>query len=275
MRAVITVCSFVVAIAPAVAADPLVSLSGRVTDAKTEQPIEGAVVHAVAAGHKSVMRTTDRAGRYLLELPPAAYAVTFIAGASRTTKHLKLVAEVDMVADAALASNAEVIEIEGTLAEPRAPKAKNFVWTRVPRYTDEAILKDVWARAWLLLSIDDTGEVTKFKFLKRPGYGLDDIAAEEAFRLKFAPATDADGKAVSARVIWPIEWPANSFMLEKYEVQRMPGVEGFPAHSAADYVPCAGLEYLNLESLYRVFRDCSQPDLSKAAGEAWILPTDE
>jgi hypothetical protein len=272
--------TLVVAIAPAVAAEPLATLTGRVTDAKTDQPIEGAVVYVVGADRESKMRTTGRDGSYRVELPPGDYDVVFISGSQRGTTKVRLVEGKTGTADGAVLPDAgEVIEIEGTLAAPRAPKPKGLAWTRVPKYSDEAILSDAWTKAWLLLAIDDTGEVTMFKFLKRPGYDLEDIAAAEAFRLRFTPATDADGNAVPSRVVWPIEWPANSWMLAVYEYHRAPGLAElppFPPRSAAAAVPCAGSGPINITSmLYRGYRDCSVPDLTEADGETWILPTDE
>jgi hypothetical protein len=264
------VLTLVVAIAPAVAADPLVSLSGRVTDAKTDEPIEGAVVYVKGADQESKLRTTDRAGQYKVELPPGVYDVAFISGTQRVTTKVALVLGRAAFANGAVAPQAgEVIEIEGTLSETNAPKPKNAVSARVPRYSDEAFLTGAWTKAWLLLAIDDTGEVTMFKFLKRPGYDLEDIAAEEAFRLKFEPATDENGTPVPSRVVWPIEWPSTGYMLEKFEYHRMPTPQDLAN------IRCAGTGPLNLDSQYRMYRDCSTPDLSKAAAEAWILPTDE
>ena len=265
------VIAVVVAIAPAVAAEPLVSLSGRVTDPRTAAPIEGAVVYIAGEGDFRKTRTTDAAGAYAVDLPPGTYHVTFLSTKVRSQAQVTLEEGKPATLDATLAVAAgEVIEIVGTTRAKNAPKPKNHAWTRVPRYSDEAILGDRWTRAWLMLSIDATGTVTKVKFLKRPGYNLEDIATEEAFRLTFEPGKDADGKAIRSNVIWSIDWPANSWMMGKYEYQRQPFL------GDDDFVPCADTGPINITSkIYRGYRDCAGPDLSKAADEPWIMRPEE
>ena len=50
----------------------------------------------------------------------------------------------------------------------------------------------------------------------------------------------------------------------------MPKIVGFPPHRMDDYVPCAGSGPLNLGSVHPVYKDCSQPDLSRADKEPWL-----
>src|SRR6186713_3100196 len=88
----------------------------------------------------------------------------------------------------------EVIVLEGRAPPSTPPKPTNFVKQKAPPYSDSAILSDAWTKAWMLLEIDERGVVTRFKFLKRPGYDLEPIAASEVFKLRFTPAKDAHNR---------------------------------------------------------------------------------
>lgn len=167
----------------------------------------------------------------------------------------------------------EVIELEGRAPPVTPPRPTNFVKQKAPPYSDEAILSDAWTKAWLLLEIDERGRVTRFKFLKRPGYELESIATAEAFKLKFTPAKDALGKPMRTTVIWEIEWPS-AFWLSTFVGTRsaMPKVVGFPPRRQDDYVPCRGSGPMNLGSVRPAYKDCSKPDLSKADTEKWVYP---
>jgi hypothetical protein len=164
----------------------------------------------------------------------------------------------------------EVIEIHDP---PVKPKALNFNPRKTPPYSDSAVLSDAWTKAWMLLDVSERGEVTRVKFLKRPGYDLEKIAIKEAFKLKFSPARDGRGNPLRVYVVWPIEWPS-AWWLSTFTGTRsaMPPIVGFPPRSLADSVPCAGSGPLVLDSLHPAYRDCSRPDLSRAAVEAWLAP---
>jgi hypothetical protein len=56
--------------------------------------------------------------------------------------------------------------------------------------------------------------VTGFRFLHRPGYGLDQIAEREIWSLRFDPAHDAAGKPMESKVLWKLEWPAFHYAKE-------------------------------------------------------------
>jgi hypothetical protein len=165
----------------------------------------------------------------------------------------------------------EVIVLEGKAPPSTPPKPTNFVHQKAPPYSDEAILSDAWTKAWLLLEIDERGVVTRFKFLKRPGHELEEIARSEAFRLRFTPAKDGNGKAMRSTLLWEIEWPS-AFWLSTFVGTRsaMPKVVGFPPRRQDHAVPCRGSGPLNLGSVRPTYKDCSKPDLSRAAGEAWV-----
>ena len=133
-----------------------------------------------------------------------------------------------------------------------------------PKYSDEAIDRDAWTRAWMLLDIDDHGVVQRMKWLKRPGYDLERIALERVFSTQFEPARDGLGRAQSSMLVFPIEWPSYWWLVTHYGVTtRIP--------VSAGGVPCRDSgEPLNLDRAHPVYRDCSMPDLSKIPTEAWI-----
>jgi hypothetical protein len=72
-------------------------------------------------------------------------------------------------------------------------------------------------------------------------------------------------------LVWGIEWPS-AWWLSMFVGTRsaMPKIVGFPPRRQDHYVPCAGSGPLNLGSLHPTYKDCSQPDLSKAGTEPWI-----
>jgi hypothetical protein len=165
----------------------------------------------------------------------------------------------------------EVIVIVDHIPPPVLPKPKNYIATKTPPYSDEAVLSDAWTKAWLILDIDERGKVARIKFLKHPGHDLETIAKDEAFKLEFEPARDATGKAVRTQIVWSIEWPSAWWLSTFIGVRStMPPIVGFPPHRMDDYVPCAGSGPLQLGSVHPVYKDCSQPDLSRASREPWV-----
>lgn len=165
----------------------------------------------------------------------------------------------------------EVIVIRDMVPPKVPPRPVGFSERRAPPYSDAAILRDAWTRAWMVIDISATGEVKRFKFLKRPGYDLEAIAASEVFRLKFEPARDDRGTPIETWLVWGIEWPANGW-LNAMGIPRttMPPIAGFPPRSTAASVPCRGSGPMNLGSVYPTYRDCSMPDLSRMSSEPWV-----
>jgi hypothetical protein len=270
--AVLISLGLIVAAAPAIAA-PDARLTGRVVETTSETPVQGAVVFITGPGKYQKVITTDRTGRYSVTIAAGTYDVVFIHGKSRAIDRITIAAGTTGTLDGKVDDEAEVIEIEGELAPPVAPVAKNHIESRAPPYSDRAVLSDAWTKAWLLLDVSATGDVTRFKFLRRPGYDLEDIAASEAFRLKFEPARDGSGNPVSSLVVWEIEWPSSWWLVQFTGTSsKMPELVGFPPRRQDDYVPCRGSGPLSLGSIHPVYKDCSKPDLSKAAKEAWVDP---
>jgi len=164
----------------------------------------------------------------------------------------------------------EVIEIHDP---PIKPKPLNFKPNKAPPYSDAAILSDAWTKAWMLLDVSEAGQVTRVKFLNRPGYDLERIAISESFKLRFDPARDGRGNPVRVYVVWQIEWPS-AWWLSDFVGTRsaMPPIVGFPPRRLDASVPCKGSGPMRLESLHPAYKDCSKPDLSKASVEPWIAP---
>jgi hypothetical protein len=156
---------------------------------------------------------------------------------------------------AALTSTAfanEVIEIHDHIPEPAKPPESVHL-----RYSDAAIASNAWARAWLLVDIDSSGIVTRAKLLHAPGHDLDTIAIAQAFATRFTPARDRSGRPTPSHMLWGIEWPAYWWSQEH--------------HKSSPH--CRGSGPLQLGSLYgSVYRDCSEPDLSRASTAPWIYP---
>ena len=153
----------------------------------------------------------------------------FVVGDSHESAHVTVVDGSAAILDGTLDANGgEVIVIHDRrkpqyttpLADPRI----------VPAYSDEAVLSDAWSKAWLLLDVSATGTVTRFKFLKRPGHGLDKIATETAFATKCVRARDAAGNAAHSFVVWPIEWPSHGWLMDRFgSVGRLPDdVQRYP-----------------------------------------------
>lgn len=251
-------------------ADELSQLRGRVLDRTTGIPVEGALV--MIAGPHGLAQTvnTDLHGRYTARLAPGTYNVIFAHGKARTSARVTVAGEATL--DGRLdAMMGEVIVIRDRIAPPVPPKPKNYKPRATPPYSDAAVLSDAWTKAHMLLDVDERGAVRRYKFLKRPGYDLERIAAREVSKLVFEPARDRDGKPMRAWVVWSIEWPS-AWWLEKLVGTRsaMPPIVGFPPRRLDSYVPCKGSGPWAMGSVHPTYKDCSKPDLRKAVAEAWV-----
>lgn len=132
-----------------------------------------------------------------------------------------------------------------------------------PPYSDAAIDRDVWAKAWVLLDIDTDGAVARVKLVKHPGYDLDPIAIAYAMKMRFDPAKDASGHAVPTLLLWSMEWPSYWWLVDRDEPpDRVP--------YEAVYVRCAGSGPMNLGALHPTYRDCSMPDYARISVEPWV-----
>jgi hypothetical protein len=168
----------------------------------------------------------------------------------------------------------EVIIIEDHLPPKVLPKPKAFDPRKAPPYSEKAILTDAWTKAHVLLDVSATGKVTRFKFLKRPGYDLEPITAKQLATLRFEPALDTKNRPRRSLVVWTIEWPSAAF-LQKFvgTITKMPPIkEGtYPPRRLDAYIPCEGSgKPWHMDSHHKIYKDCSKPDLSKRHRESWI-----
>ncbi len=145
--------------------------------------------------------------------------------------------------------------------KPAAPRTNPRV---APKYSAAAIEHDAWTRAWMYLEIDERGVVQRLKFLKKPGYDLEQIALDRVFKNRFEPARDGLGRPQASTLVFPIEWPSYWWIVTHEGV-----VTRIPANAGG--VPCKGSgQPLNLDRAHPVYRDCSMPDLSRLHVEPWI-----
>jgi hypothetical protein len=213
------------------------------------EPLADVAVHVTSAEGERVVRT-DEQGRYRVDLGTSqgqkfvfVRRIARINGQSVETSELETGEEVF-----------EIKEAEKPKIMPKPTSGTNVI----PGYSDEARAKDVWAKAWLMLEIDDKGNVARMKMLHSPGYGLEEIAIRAAGDLSFEPARSTAGRPVPALVLWAYEWPAYFWLIErKLSPERLT--------DAVESVPCAK-EPSNRSRL----RDCTKADLTKAAELPWI-----
>ena len=249
------------------AADERRQLSGRVTAIKTSEPVEGATVFVAGVGGLQHELVTTRSGRYTVKVRPGQYHVIFAYGKSRTSSTVT-VTDSNVTLDGSLDLEGEVIEVRESLPPRVLPKPSNNSVSRIWPYSDRAILSDAWTRAWLLLEVTPQGDVARFKFLNRPGYDLDNIATVEAFKLRFTPARDKNGKPVRSWVVWGSEWPAYSFL-------QNPNMS--LVNRKSSHLTCRGDGPWVMNSKYHVgYRDCTLPNLQKIddKSEPWWLPAE-
>jgi carboxypeptidase family protein len=254
------------------------TLSGTVTDTTTGAVVSGALVYISGSSGLAASATTDAHGRYGVTVEPGTYYLIFVHGRTRSSGSITVApgraAALDGVVDV---TSGEIIVIEEKLQPPVPPTPKNFIPSKTPPYSDAAVLSDAWTSAWMLLDVDERGVIQRYKFLKHPGYDLEQIARREVSQLELEPARDATGKPIRAWMVWQIEWPS-AWWLEQMVGTRsgMPPIIGYDLQGKPIrkdwYVPCRGSGPLNLGSIHPVYKDCSKPDLTRAVHEPWLAP---
>ena len=220
-------------------------IRGRVVDAGGH-PVANAPVHLVTE-HGERTLTTDKEGRFKTEVAEPTMVVVYggarVSGSSATTQRIE---------------GTEAISVHDV--EPPATPAKALSDpTLIPEYTDAILDKNVWARAWLLLEVNDTGFVSRVKLLNAPGYDLDAIAVREAFDLKFEPARNRLGKPMPSQVMWKFEWPPSVWNRGS---SRIP--------PRASQLPCRRSATDTWYELNTPYRDCSRPNMAAAIRAPWI-----
>jgi carboxypeptidase family protein len=222
-------------------------LSGVVTDRDDGKPVRNAQVHVVAATGNEQILKTDAAGRYRTKLVPSEYTLVFVYG------DVKIAGQ---VATATTIDGQEAVELREPISPGKQPQPKPSAYI-IPPYSQTAIERNVWVRAWLILDIDDRGKVTRVKLINRPGYDLDAIAIRQALKLEFEPARNRVGQPTRSMVVWSYEWPAY-YWLEDHRN----GMRTMPAEVRG--VPCFGSG-----PTHTLYRDCSRPDLAHAVAQPW------
>jgi len=69
-------------------------------------------------------------------------------------------------------------------------------------YPEEAKRLGIEGTLKVRLVVDEEGRVAERELVNRLGYGLDELALRLAKKLRFEPATDTNGRAVAAVVVW-------------------------------------------------------------------------
>ncbi|MEJ7601731.1 MAG: carboxypeptidase regulatory-like domain-containing protein [Kofleriaceae bacterium] len=287
-------------------------VAGRVTDVRG-RPVVNMRVYVLPGRGQSYRTTTDRDGRYAVTVVvPGRYSVVIAIGKAHTFRSVVATqaetTSLDIDIDLDI-EGGEVIQIDDEQRpKPKvAPEPKDDQRKALP-YSEEAIKRDAWARAWLLLDVDETGKVKRLKMLKRPGFGLEKICLDEAFKLTFEPGRDADGRPMKTYVLWAMEWPSWGWLVQgagtvtrlpneskelhvmdrpdtrhtftrdyggpKSKISGGPGVQPLATTTAFSHalsqVTCFGSGPLNLDLRNRAYRDCAQPNLAEAVAMTWI-----
>jgi hypothetical protein len=267
------------------------AILGVVTDAAGVPVSAATVILRGSTPAPITMATRSNAeGRFALRgLFGGEYELLTIYGeAKRITRDIRLEDRQIVEVRTVLETAPEVIEIPEPAPPPTLPRVVKKTAPRILPYSDDAILTDHWGVAWLLLEIDAAGLVSSFRFLHRPGRGLDEIAEAQAWKLRFEPARDAAGRAVPSQLLWKMEWPSYWYArtvqgapLAAFQ-SRARTILGVADRTVAPFLlplktsqrvgpPCRGRGPLNLGSAAAVYRDCSQPDFDKAFTEVSIV----
>lgn len=260
-------------------------LVGKVTDL-LGVPVANVRVHVVSKADHQIV-TTNKDGEYRVVVDSnqtisvvvgAGEFHTFRGGTIKENTTLRLDFEVEQ-------AEGEIIRIIDSKPPTVPPKLPADAKRLTPPYSTEAMERDAWAKAWLLLDIDETGKVLRVKLVKRPGFDLDDIAVKEAMKLRFEPALDENNKPMRTTIYWAMEWPSHGWLtthrgtatrmpIESYALDPFAGNFGdltlTMGENTLAYVPCAGSAPLNLDQLHPVYRDCSRPNVTKVPHLPWL-----
>ncbi|MBX3155414.1 MAG: carboxypeptidase regulatory-like domain-containing protein [Deltaproteobacteria bacterium] len=287
-----------------VASRPAV-LAGRITDL-TNRPVANARIYVVHDGARLQART-DKDGRYTVPVAtPGAYSVVVAVDQVHTQRMVQVEPNARTTLDVQVETvpGSEVIKIVDQPIKPTVmPVPKDTRFTKSLPYSTQAVLRDAWALAYVLLDVNEQGVVTRLKLLKRPGFDLDEIAIDAGFKLTFDPALDKDHKPMRTHILWKMEWPSWGWLVQTTGVASgrppdhgmayrvRPQGSGTRPNAASggttswaqplpvlpgmslDRVPCAGSGPLDLDLRNRAYRDCSTPDLSLAPSLPWITRT--
>jgi hypothetical protein len=225
-------------------------LRGQVLD-DDGHPIEGAIVHVASPGGEHLSKT-DHEGRYRVDLGTQPDLKMVFVRRIAKINGVRLV-------ETQQSSGEAVLQIEANDQPPQMPKLLSDAPTML-EYSDRAIERDAWTRAWLLLYVDEQGRVARLKLIKDPGYDLGEIALRAASKLRFDPARDKAGKPTPALVVWGYDWPSFRWMRDnRFRFGEIP--------EEVTTIPCHGAARLSDR-----YRDCAQPDMVQLVLRPWISP---
>lgn len=249
------------------------------------QPVSEASVIITSADGAQVKTRTDPTGHYgVVVHGTGPYHLLVAVGGAHVDARIAVPADGEAMFRTVIDAAGEVIEVY----EPKRPavpaKPKSVDRLAVPRYSEAAVMGDHWTRAWLMLDVDAHGVVMRAKFLKRPGYDLDDIALQHVFAMRFSPARDERGVAARSYVVWPVEWPSMTWLasrglppgrlpvfaaMTQFEYDGKNRTTGGVVRDS--YPACAGEGPMKLDDKVPMLRDCSVPNLAVAdAREPWV-----
>jgi hypothetical protein len=223
-------------------------LAGVVTARDDNKPVRNVRVHVVAATGKEQIVVTDTAGKFRARLVPSEYTLVFAYGDVKVAGAVAVATTVD---------GTDAVELREPIAPTAQPEPRPSAYL-IPPYSQTAIDRNAWVRAWLILDIDDQGKVTRVKLLNKPGYDLDAIAIHHAFELRFEPARDRTNRPTRALLVWPYEWPAYWWLRSHRGSARSTLPDDVRG------VPCFGTGPTNT-----IYRDCTPPDLAHAVAAPW------
>src|SRR5262245_36205736 len=138
-------------------------LEGRVTDL-LGKPVSGARVHVLAgSGSDEQVVVTDKDGNYRIVVD-GNQEVNVVIGAGnlhtfrRGTIKDGTVQRLDLEVEVAEGEVIRIIDQRPPTVPPKLPGGAPRV---TPPYSDAAVERDAWAKAWLVLDIDETGKVAR------------------------------------------------------------------------------------------------------------------
>ena len=92
------------------------------------------------------------------------------------------------------------------------------------------------------------------------GFGLDDSAVRAAFALSFEPARDRSNRPTRSEILWPIDWPAFWWLIDRS------GITSGPIPEEAEELPCA---YNGPPT--KVARACNEAPMAATLSAPWIM----
>jgi TonB family protein len=221
------------------------AVEGSVVERGSGAPLAPVTVMLFPASGPAITRNTDARGAFRFgPLAPGEYTVTALFGtANARIDGLPVKAGEVTPLTFRFDVRPEVVRIREKAPHITVPEGIDSTIPRIPPYSDEAILSNVWGVAWLLLKIDESGAVADVKVLKGPGHDLEPLAIATAKKFRFRPAHDESGTPVATQLIYVMEWPSY-WSLQMGQVM---------------IPPCQGEGPLNLDSANITYRDCEPP----------------